>query len=79
MDREESLQVLELLETEIRGPGSLGTLHSLDTHTDVGSLDHGDIVGTITDGQSDLVQFLADQFDDQSLLKRGNTTTDDLE
>lgn len=79
MDREESLQVLELLETKVGGPSGLSTLHSLDTDTDMGSLDHGDVVGSITNRQGDLVQFFADQFDNQSLLKRGNTTADDLE
>jgi hypothetical protein len=39
------------------------------------SLDHADIIGTISDGQEDRGRILLDKLDDESLLQRGDSTT----
>ncbi|KAH3688110.1 hypothetical protein WICPIJ_000881 [Wickerhamomyces pijperi] len=52
MNQNQSFQVLELTNGVIRRHGSLSTLFTDDTNTDVGCLDHSDIVSTVADGQS---------------------------
>lgn len=43
----------------------------------MGRLDHGDVVGPVTDGQRHGLLVPLDQINYLSLLERGDTTTDD--
>jgi hypothetical protein len=44
--------------------------NSRDADTDVGCLNHADIVGTVTNGQKNSLLILLNQFHDKRLLQR---------
>ena len=53
MHKKKLAEEAELTNGNIGAPGSLQTLDATDTHSDMSSLDHGDIVGTIADGKQE--------------------------
>lgn len=57
----------------VRWVGRLQTLIARDSNTDVGCLDHPDIIGSITDGQRDDLYLLLDHLHHLWLLQRGNS------
>lgn len=64
---------------DIRRSGGLESFNTTDANTDVGGLNHRHIIGTIADGQEKSLLVTLDKFDNQSLLKRRNTTEKILE
>lgn len=74
MHKEQLLEVAKLSDCNIGTSGSLETFDTADTDTHMGSLDHGNIVGTVTDGQQQRLAVMLDQLDNQSFLERRNTT-----
>lgn len=53
MDQQELAQVSELPDSNIGTSCCLQALNAADAHANVCRLDHGNIVGTITDGQEE--------------------------
>lgn len=51
MNQKELPKESELSNCHICGSGGLKTFNTADTNTDMGGLNHGYIVGTVTDGQ----------------------------
>jgi hypothetical protein len=69
----------ELTNCHIGRSGSLKTLHTADTDTNVGGLNHRNIVGAVTNSQEKSLLVTLDKLNNQSFLKRGNTTKGRLE
>lgn len=78
MIEQQWFQKFELSNSVIGAPGGLLAFFSEDSDTAVGSEDHGDIVGTITDGEGRLQRMLiTDESDNIRLLLRGYTASKD--
>ena len=56
MHEEQFAQVFELRNCNICGPGCLEAFHARYTNADVSSLNHGDIVCAVADGEEDSLQ-----------------------
>lgn len=56
---------------------SLQTLLSRDSDSNVGSLDHRDVVGTVTDGKRHDAEVVLDEVDDLGFLQRRDSAADD--
>lgn len=65
---EEFAKISELSDGDIGGAGGLETFDTGDADTDVGSLNHGDVVCTVTDGEQDGFEMAFHELDDQRLL-----------
>lgn len=77
MNKKELLEVLELRDGDVRRPSGLETLDSRDSDSDVGSLDHGHVVRTVTDGEQDGGRVVLDELDDKGLLEGRDSAADD--
>jgi hypothetical protein len=77
MDEQELSKVSELSNRNIRTSCGLKTFHTADTNTNMRSLNHGHVVGTITNCQKNGLLVALDKLDDQSLLKGRYSTADD--
>lgn len=78
MNQQQLAQKAELGNGHVGTAGGLQTLHAADTDADVGSLDHGDIVCSVTDGeQNRLLLVFLDQLYHQGLLQRRHAAADD--
>lgn len=53
MNQQELAQISELPDSNIGAPCCLQAFYAADAHANVCRLDHGHIVGTITDGQEE--------------------------
>lgn len=69
VDEEEFAEVFELGDGNVGGTSSLKTFDTGDTDTDVSSLNHGDIVCAVTDGEEDGFKVAFYKLDDESFLK----------
>lgn len=74
MDKEQFSKIAELTNCHISRPGCLKTFNTTNTDTYVGRLDHGNIVGTITNSQKQRFEVTLDKLNDESLLKGRDTT-----
>lgn len=68
MDKGELTQESELRDRDIRTSRGLETFETTNTNTNMGGLDHGDIVCAVANGQENLGRILLDQLDHQCLL-----------
>ena len=76
MPEYESPQVLELVDGEIRGKGSLLTLFSNDTNADIRLQDHAHIITSVADSCGSFAGILSDLLSDQGFLRwRASTDT----
>lgn len=75
MHQYQSCQEAELSNGIIGTHDGLATFFTSDTHTDVGLLDHSNIIGTITDGKGHDFKTVLDHADDSCLLRGRYTTT----
>mmetsp|Transcript_17490 Transcript_17490/g.44562 ORF Transcript_17490/g.44562 Transcript_17490/m.44562 type:complete len:281 (-) Transcript_17490:2442-3284(-) len=75
MNGEQARQMLELLECIVRGTRSRSALLAVDTHADVGHLDHAHVVGAVADGQT-LGAGLSQQRDHLGLLQWRHTAAE---
>lgn len=66
-----------LSDSIVRRVDCLQTLLARDTNSDVGSLDHTDIICSITDRQTQGAKIIFDQSNDLSLLQRRYSAADD--
>lgn len=73
MHEQQFLEESELTNGDIGRPGSLKTFNSRDSDSNVSSLNHADVVGTVSDGEKKSFEVLLDEFDNESLLKRGDS------
>ena len=76
MDCQKAPEALELWKGVIAGAGGLGALLADDAHSDVGHLDHADIVGPISHTEADLFALLLDELDHKGFLKWGDTAAE---
>lgn len=74
MHKQQLSQVSELTNGDISAPRRLKTLNPTDANADVRRLDHGDVVGTVADGQQDCFEISLDELDDQRFLQGRDTT-----
>jgi len=69
--------------TTYLGDSIIGRVNSLQTFltanadSNISSLDHADIIGTITDRECHCTEAVFDEFDNKSFLKRGDATAND--
>jgi hypothetical protein len=70
-------KVVELGDTEVCGERSLATFFAHNTNANVGSLDHGDVVATITNAADTLLGMLTDQVGNLGFLRRRATARND--
>lgn len=69
MHQKQLAQIPELTNCNIGTSCSLQAFHTTDANTDVSSLDHRNIVGSVANSeQNGLLLVLLDQFHDQSFL-----------
>lgn len=66
-------EVFELGNGNVSGAGGLETFDARDTDTDVGSLDHGDVVCAVANGEEDGFQVAFHELDDEGLLEGRDT------
>lgn len=77
MEEEKGLEVFELTNGVIRSRRGLLSFKSRNTDTKMGSIDHVNVVGTITNGEgSDFWRVFLDHSDDISLLLWTHSTGD---
>lgn len=76
MHQEQFPKIAELCNRNISRPSCLKTFHTADTDSNMSRLDHGNIVGTVTNGQKQGFEVAFDKLHDQRFLK-GRHTTDD--
>src|ERR1700744_6320838 len=76
MHQKELPQVPELANGDVGASSGLEGLHAADTNTKMGRLNHGDVVGSVSDGQQERLQMPLDEFDNQCLLKWGHSAAD---
>lgn len=69
VDKEQFPQIPELAYRHIGRPCGLETLDTAYTDTNVGRLDHANIIGTVADGKKKRLEVSLDQLDNQSFLK----------
>jgi len=74
---DQPLQGPEFLEGKVAGAHRLGTLKPDDSHSNVGNLNHGDIVCSVTNRKANAPLLLPHELDDLRLLERGDTAADD--
>eukprot|EP00047_Mylnosiga_fluctuans_P014814 m.41369 g.41369 ORF g.41369 m.41369 type:complete len:493 (-) comp5665_c0_seq2:2098-3576(-) len=67
--QQQALEEPELGDREVRSEDCLTALEARDADTDMGRLDHADVVGAITDCKRDCMLAVLDQLDDLRLLK----------
>lgn len=77
MPDEKFCQITELFDREISGERCLSSFLSNDTDTNVGGLDHGDVVATIADTADALLGVLADEPGYICFLRWGTTACND--
>ena len=77
MHKQQPLQEAELRDGVVGRVHRLSTFFTRDTDTDVGGLNHGDVVGTVADGETHDAEAILDEVDDLRLLLGGYTTADD--
>lgn len=65
--------------SDVSASCSLETLNTADTDTNMSSLDHADIVGTVSDGQQERLQVTLDKLDNQGFLEWRHTARDWLD
>ena len=76
VDQKEFPEVAELANGDISTACCLETFHSANANTNMGSLDHGNIIGTVADGKKNSFQVTLDQLDDKCLLQRRYSARD---
>jgi hypothetical protein len=74
MHQDQSRQEPELPDGIVRAHDSLSAFFTSNTNTDVSFLDHGNIVGTIANGQSHNFQSTLDHLHNSRFLRRTDTT-----
>lgn len=77
VDEQQLLEILELRDGYVRRAGRLETLNARDPYADVRGLDHGHVVGAVTDGQEDRLGIVLDELDNERLLQRGHSAAND--
>ncbi|KAH3668934.1 hypothetical protein OGAPHI_002689 [Ogataea philodendri] len=75
VNQNQSCQISELTKSIIGRHDGLSTFFTSNTNTHVGSLDHGNIVRTVSNSQCHDIKSILDEFDNGSLLSRRNTAT----
>lgn len=76
MDQNKSLEEAELANGVVRRHDRLATLLAGNAHTNISLLNHGYIVGAVTNGQRHYVEPISDKLNDGSLLRRTDSTTE---
>jgi hypothetical protein len=79
MNQKQFSKESELANCHIGRSRSLETFHTTDTNTNMGGLNHGHIIGTVTNSQKKSLLVTFDELDDQGLLKGRNTAKRTLE
>jgi hypothetical protein len=74
MHQQQLLQEPKLTDRDIRTPRRLQALNTRDANADMSGLDHGDVVGAVSDREEDRFQVLFDEFDDEGFLEGGDAT-----
>lgn len=69
----------ELANCDISRSRGLKTFNAADTDSDMSGLNHGHIIGAVTNGQEESLLVALDKLDDQGLLKGRHTTINMLE
>lgn len=78
MNKKQLSKVSELSNRNIRRPSCLETFHTADTNTNMGSLNHGHIVGTIANSKEQRFEMSFNQFNNERLLEGRNATSQEL-
>lgn len=76
MDQHQAGQEAELADGVVRAHDRLPALLTSDTHADVRLLNHGDIVGAVSDGKCHDIQPVLDQTHNGRLLRGRHTTAE---
>ena len=74
MHQEQLSQVAKLPNGNVRAARCLQTFHTTYPNTDVGSLDHGNIVSTIANSEKERFEMPLNEFDDESFLEGRDST-----
>jgi hypothetical protein len=77
VNKHKSLKKTELTDCIVGRHDGLPAFFTSNTNTNVGFLDHGNIVGTITNGQRHDIKADLDKLDDGRLLRRAYSTAKD--
>jgi hypothetical protein len=77
MDEEQPREEPKLSDSVIGRIDGLKTFLSRDTDTDIGGLDHRDVVCAVSNGESHDAKVVLDEVDDLGLLERGDSAADD--
>ncbi|KAH6605615.1 hypothetical protein Trco_004768 [Trichoderma cornu-damae] len=75
--KHQALQEPELRDGVVGRHGGLPALDTGNAHADIGLLDHGDVVGAVTNGQGHDIQSVLDHGHDRGLLRRADAAAQD--
>lgn len=69
MNEEQFAEVLELGDRDVGRACGLKTFYAGDTNTDVGSLDHGNVICAVANGEEDSFEVAFYKLNDEGLLE----------